>query len=142
MIYAEIEPGILIFLLWGLLSLLSSRSKKKDTQLFNLDLKEENGVKEVDFSENSDFEFIKSNPIEKNIELIQESEISELVDTDSYSYDFKEPVPNKIELTNINSLTNKKGNNKSKIYKKLFSKKSIRNSIVTMEILNKPKALK
>ena len=68
MFYAEFEPGLLIFLLWGLLSFLS-RSKKKDDIPFKFDLsKESDNIQDISFDEQANNQLYFSESSEKELE--------------------------------------------------------------------------
>ena len=80
MFYAEFEPGVLIFLLWGLLSFLS-RSKKKDDIPFKFDLsKESDNIQDISFDEQANNQSYFSESLEKGLESVSIHDKGEIVE--------------------------------------------------------------
>jgi len=138
MFYAEFEPGILIFLLWGLLSFLSSKSKQKDKTPFNFDLSNQtDSIQDINFDEDNN-EILSYDYFEKELKENKTLKEKAIAHNEVFDRTLNSNLPT---IESVDNIVIKK-NTKNQIYKKLFSKKSIRNSIIMMEILNKPKSLK
>lgn len=139
---AEINPSIVFFILWGILSWLSKNREKKD-KIENVKTNFSNVDSNINLDKQDDFEY-EQDLFENNDEYNYEKEIlknkSAEISEDNI-YIEKEDKSDLESIVNIDTVHDFKENKPNWLIKDLSNKKKIKKYLIFSEILKKPRSL-
>ena len=139
---AEINPSIVFFILWGILSWLSKNREKK-AKIENVKTNFSNVDSNINLDKQDDFEY-EQDLFENNDEYNYEKEIlknkSAEISEDNI-YIEKEDKSDLESIVNIDTVHDFKENKPNWLIKDLSNKKKIKKYLIFSEILKKPRSL-
>ena len=139
---AEINPSIVFFILWGILSWLSKNREKK-AKIENVKTNFSNVDSNINLDKQDDFEY-EQDLFENNDEYNYEKEIlknkSAEISEDNI-YIEKEDKSDLESIVNIDTVNDFKENKPNWLIKDLSNKKKIKKYLIFSEILKKPRSL-